>query len=115
MDEGDRLVLLFFLLSDAKVAHLDARPVNIIWRATSENTLEMRLIDFEYAVAFDIVVSNEYIRHIVNLNDKQYQFTVVDADCMIALYLRRRSIISFFILLLLAGLKTANFYWLHRY
>lgn len=40
------------VMNTAKVAHMDLHPANIMWQIVSENTLEVKIIDFEMSLVF---------------------------------------------------------------
>jgi hypothetical protein len=57
----DQLRRAVEVLNTAGVAHLDLLPANVIWRATNnshgEETLELRLLDFEQSALFGMAVT----------------------------------------------------------
>ena len=57
---------MFDVLNNAQLAHLDARPANIMWKATSDNEVEIQLIDFEDVFMFGETLNDSYadmLRH----------------------------------------------------
>lgn len=68
---------LFELLNFAKIAPLDARPANIMWRKT-DSSVDIQLVDFEDVLQFDDIVSPDFITFIVDNEDKRYPFSVRD-------------------------------------
>jgi hypothetical protein len=65
------------VLNKAKIAHLDERPANIMWRSIQPGEfteIEMRLIDFEDAIIFDEIIPKEFVEVVLYNNDKRYPF-----------------------------------------
>lgn len=60
-------------LDDARVAHLDERPANIMWRANGDK-VELRLIDFEDAVFFGDFIPHPFVEYVVLNGDWRYPF-----------------------------------------
>jgi hypothetical protein len=79
-DYIDKIKQCFDLLSRAEVAHLDARPVNIMWKPISESLVEIKLIDFEDVLAFGDVVPHRIVDFVVISDDKRYPFCEDDQN-----------------------------------
>lgn len=65
---------MFSALSEAGVAHMDARPANIMWKATSESTVQLSLIDFEAVYSFG-ELADDCKALIKKANDLRYPFS----------------------------------------
>lgn len=52
IDGIDRVVSI---LNSAEIAHLDLRPTNIMWKILDDNTLKIRVIDFEDSLPFNTI------------------------------------------------------------
>lgn len=62
------------VLNRAGVAHLDLRPANIMWRKAEPPSIDMRIIDFEDAVAFGEVISEQIVSKVIETQDRRYPF-----------------------------------------
>jgi hypothetical protein len=72
-----QLELAIAALNTAKIAHLDLRPANILWREAQNDdvhSVELRLIDFEDAVPFGQVIPPGFVQIIVSRADRRYPF-----------------------------------------
>lgn len=81
----EQLKLANNTLNTAKIAHLDERPVNIMWRERVNGEfpqVELRLIDFEDAVLFDDVIPAEFVKVVVESQDWRYPFKSGDQNKM---------------------------------
>ena len=79
----EQLQLANNALNTAKIAHLDERPVNIMWRERVNGEfpqVELRLIDFEDAVLFDDVIPAEFVKVVVESQDWRYPFKSGDQN-----------------------------------
>jgi len=70
----EQLQLAVSTLNFARIAHLDLRPANIMWRAINDLAVELRVIDFEDAVRFDYVIPKDLIETVVRTCDRRYPF-----------------------------------------
>jgi hypothetical protein len=77
-----QLRLAVDILNKAKVAHLDLRPANIMWREVDSNSIEMKLIDFEEAQMFGFTIPHSFVNNVVSDKDYRYPFVyqIVDSD-----------------------------------
>ena len=65
------------LLNSCSVAHLDLRPANILWSVV-QDTLHVKLIDFEDSVVFGAVIPAAYVELVVATADRRYPFAEGD-------------------------------------
>ena len=83
----EQLIIAIKALDTAKIAHLDLRPANIMWRSInnsgSDNSIniEIKLIDFEDVVFFDHPIPKELILSIIANMDYRYPFKPGDEKC----------------------------------
>jgi hypothetical protein len=80
-----KLRLAVDLLNAARVAHLDLRPENVMWRRVTDIDcacgsigIELKVIDFEFALMFGQVVPKLFVDSILNTKDRRYPFTEAD-------------------------------------
>ena len=58
---------------------MDLRPANIMWREVSgSDTVELTIIDFEYAVRYGHTIPAQFIKEIVDSSDFRFPFTSSD-------------------------------------
>jgi len=76
-----QLTLAVTALNVAKIAHLDLRPANIMWREArgmeggeEGSCVELQLIDFEDAVFFEDLIPAGFVKFVVEYNDSRYPF-----------------------------------------
>ena len=79
-----QLRLAVDILNKAKVAHLDLRPANIMWREVDSNSIEMKLIDFEDAQMFGFTIPNSFVNNVVSDKDYRYPFVNQNVDSVLA-------------------------------
>jgi serine/threonine protein kinase len=75
-----KLRLAVAILNAARVPHLDLRPENLMWRWVTDGAggggLELKVIDFEFALMFGQVVPEAFVHAIVSTKDCRYPFTL---------------------------------------
>ena len=63
-------------LDIVEIAHMDLRPANIMWREVSgSETVELLVIDFEYAVRYGHTIPEQFIMRILGSEDSRFPFT----------------------------------------
>ena len=75
----NQVALTFDLLAQAGVAHLDARPANILWRILGGGCgVQVRLIDFEDVYQFGEVIPASFVKVVVKSYDTRYPIVAAD-------------------------------------